>query len=433
MKSYRAAESILNPLVAKGDIDAKALLASTLEKMGTLQHAQGKTEGAQEMNRARLLAGDVIAVRPTDLSALQVGINADGDLQRYYRDTFDSNKVLEFAQEGDRLAEQMVAANPGRAESQDVLAESQVSLATAFRATGDLLQAEKNYRGALAIRQHLVDQNPNQTSYQRSLLLVYGHLGDSLGLPETRGMGKLPEAVDAYDKAAAIAEAMTRQDPANRIAQFDQAVALVRSSACLLEMPDGSPRALAHLAQAEAILSNLEKLDPSSQRYPFYSLAIESLTGKGLLAVGRYSDAARSLDYVRSSYKNFSGGPSDASARGFGAGSILRLAQIKAQWGDRIGARALIEEAITLIPNTDIPKSEWGYALFAWRVGATYARAGENASAALWFQKSVDMWAKMKVPQVLETRRQKELAEAEHDLSAAQRGHGKPRPAKPLL
>jgi eukaryotic-like serine/threonine-protein kinase len=424
LQSYRAAESILNPLVVKGDVDAKALLALTVDRIGSLEHTHGKTEGLQDLNRARLLAREVIAARPTDLAALRVGIDVDGDLLRYYSDLLDFGKMLEFAQEGEHKAEQLAAAYPGRAESQDLLAESEVNLARAFRANGDLIQAEKIYRDALTIRQRLVEQNPNQTSYRRSLLLVYGHLGDLLGLPETHGMGNMPEAVETFDKAAAIAESMVREDPADRVAQYDQAAALARSSACLLEMPDGGSRALAHLSQAEVILSNLEKLDPANQRYQLFSLSIESLMGKGLLAAGHYTEAARRLERVRSSYKGFLGGPNDASARGWGAASALRLAQIKAQRGDSAAARALTEETVALIQNRDVNNSEWGDALFAWRVGTMYRRIGQNASAAIWFQKSVDTWRKMKVPSALEGRRQKELAEAEHDFAALQHGHG---------
>jgi tetratricopeptide (TPR) repeat protein len=318
----------------------------------------------------------------------------------------------------------MAAAYPGRAESEDFLAQARVNLAGAFRATGDLLQAEENYRAALLIRQRLADENPNQTNYRRDLLLVYGHLGDTLAPPELLGMGRLPEAVDAYDRAATIAESMARQDPSDRVAQFDEAAALARSSTCLLEMPDGGPRALKLLNQAESLLNDLEKQDPSNQRYQLFSLSIDSLMGKGLLAAGRYADAVRRLEHVRSAYKNFLHGPRDALARGFGAGAILRLAQIKAQSGDRAGARALMEETVALVPNSNIPKVEWAYALFAWRVGTSYARIGEKVSAAAWFQKSVEMWQKMKAPPVLEMQRQKELAAAEHDLAAVRRGHG---------
>lgn len=424
MQSYRAAESILNPLVAKGDIEAKALQALTVERIGNLQHAHGKTEGLQDLNGARLLAREVIAAHPTDLGTLGVAIDVDGDLLRYYADVLDYGKMLEFAQEGKRTAEQLAAAYPSRAESDDYLAEAQVSVARAFRANGDLLQAEQHYRDALAVRQRLVEENPNQTGYQRSLLLVYGHLGDMLGLPETHGIGNLPEAVEAFDKAAAIAKSMVRQDPADRVAQFDQAAALIHSSSSLLEMPDGGPLALAHLSQAETILSNLEKLDPANQRYQFSSLSVEGLTGKGLLAAGRYAEAARQLEHVRSSYKNFLGGPNEAAARGWGASSMLRLAQIKARGGERVAARSLTEEAIAQIPKSEIPRSDWTYALFAWRVGAIYAQIGQKTDAAIWFQKSVDTWRKMKIPSVLEARRQKELAVAEHDLAAARRGHG---------
>jgi len=49
---------------------------------------------------------------------------------------------------------------------------------------------------------------------------------------------------------------------------------------------------------------------------------------------------------------------------------------------------------------------------------------GRSGSAAEWFQKSVDEWRKMKLPSAMEMQRQKVLAEAEHDLAAARRGHG---------
>jgi len=420
LKSYHAAESILEPLAAKGDIDAMRLLALTFERIGDLQDIRGKTEGVQAVNRARLLARDVLAARPSDRIALGVAIDANTELLTVYRGS-DIKKAMEFGQEGKRIAERMAAAYPGSAESQDVLGQTRINLASILRLAGDPVRAEENYRAALVIRERLVEQNPNQTSYLRALLLAYGHLGDVLGLPENYGLGKLPEAVDAFEKAAAIAESMAKRDPANRVASFDEAVALSRASACLLEEPDNG-RALAHLSRAESLLNSLIKQDPSNQRYLIEMVSVEGLTGKGLLQAGRYAEAGHYLERVRSSYRSLLGGPNEGVARAWAAGSALRLAQVKGASGDRHAALELTEEAIVEIPRSNVPKSGWPFALFCWRIGSEYRRIGKNASAAAWFQKSVDEWRKTKVPSVMEAHRQKELAKAEHDLAAARRG-----------
>jgi len=424
MVSYGNAESLLTPLAAKGDIDAKLLLAATLEKMGNAQSATGKTEAAKRLDRARALAYEVIAARPTDLTALQLGIDINSDLARFYMDPAAFDKVLNHSQEAVRLAGQMVVAYPARPESQDSLAEAQISLGLASKASGDFTRAEQSYRSALAIRQQLVEQNPNNTGYQRSLLMAYGHIGDLLGLPENRGLDRLPEAVEAFDKAGEIAESMVRLDPANRVALADRATALSRSATCLVEMPNGAERALTNLSQARDILTNLLKADPSNQQLGLRMLAIDGLSGKGLIAVGRLNEATYSLERVRASSKAFQGGSLQALAQGWFAGSTLRLAQIKAIRGDQATAVALTEETIAAVPGSNIPKYSWGYALFCSRLGSAYMQIGRSASAAEWFQKSVDEWRKMKVPAALETKRQKVQAEAEHDLAAARRGHG---------
>ena len=424
LESYSNAEALLSPLSAKGDIDAKLLLASTLEKMGNVQTAGGKMEAAKRLERARVLAREVIAARPTDLVALGLGINVNSDLARTYVDAAAFDKLVDRAQEAVRIAGQMTAANPASQEGQDSLAEAQISLGNAYRSTGDWVQAEQVYRGALAIRERLVTQYPNNTSYQRTLLLAYGHLGDALGPPETRGLGRLSEAVEAFDKAGGIAQSMVRLDPANHVAPFDWAVALNRSASCLLEMPNGAQRALAELSQSSDIIASLMKTDPSSQRFRIQMLANDSLSGKGLIAVGRLTEASRRLERVRSSSKTFQGGPLQAIARSWDAGSTLRLAQIKTIRGDRAAALALVDEAAADLPGTDLRKSPWGYALFCSRLGTAYMQIGRPASAAEWFQKSVDEWRKIKIPSAMEMQRQKVLAEAEHDLAAARRGHG---------
>lgn len=70
LKSYRRAESILEPLSRRGDPDATLTLVSTLSKLGNLQHVLGDPAGMKQLQRARVMVRALVAQRPNDLEIL---------------------------------------------------------------------------------------------------------------------------------------------------------------------------------------------------------------------------------------------------------------------------------------------------------------------------------------------------------------------------
>jgi hypothetical protein len=72
LESYRRAESILTPLVQRGDVGAKVELATSIYRLGGLQHVLGDAHGVEQVERARSLARELVAQRGTDIAVLEL-------------------------------------------------------------------------------------------------------------------------------------------------------------------------------------------------------------------------------------------------------------------------------------------------------------------------------------------------------------------------
>ncbi len=416
LASYRQAESLLTPLAWRGDAAANLTLASTTYKLASLQHVLGDPAAAAQMEHARQLARRLTLEQPRNLDALGLAANIDTDLTRYAADQQAPQRALDTAREASEFAARMVALQPSSEKSRDFLALTQNGLASAYRASGDLERSAQTYRDSITIREQLVAGHPENVSYRHLLLLTYGHLGDALGLPETTGLGRLPESVEAFEKAAEIAGWIAQHDPADRSAAFDVVAANMRTAAVLLEEPDQVARALSHLTTVEPVLTRLIAADPSNQRNRLYALMLDGHMGKALLALGRYTQATHRLERARSGAKDFRGGPNEATARSWAMAATLRLAQMKERAGDLAASLSLANEAAAY-SNEKLFGNSWNRALFFERLGSLYAQIRQPETARQWLEKSAALWRSMTVPEALEGARQKALAAVEHDLS----------------
>jgi eukaryotic-like serine/threonine-protein kinase len=418
LASYRMAESILDPLSRRGDAAATLTLISTIYKLGNLQHVLGDPAGRNQLERARVMARTLVAKRPNDLTVLSLAGNINSDVARLSSDAHAPRQAREAAQEASEMAQRMVAINPSSEESLDFLAVSKNSLASAYRASGDLELAAQTYREGLAIRARMVDQHPENTSYRRLLLIAYGHLGDTLGPASANGLGQLPESVEAFKKAGAIAAWISERDPADRKAWFDLAVARMRTAASLLEEPGGAAEALNLLNDAGSLLARLIKEDPSNQRYRMYALILDCHMGKALMALGRGAEASRRLEGARSEARSLGGGAAATTVLSWSLAATYRLASIKAEAGDRAGSLSLADEVAAGYSKARSGElgNSWSLASGYGRLGSLYQRIGQPQRAGFWLEKSAGLWQEMTVPSALEAQRRIELAAVEHDL-----------------
>jgi len=417
LASYRRAESILTPLAAHGDAAAKFELTSTVYKLGGLQHVLGDPAGAKQLERAREIARELVAQQGNDIRILGLAGNINADLTRLASDARDPRQARLAAQEATEIAQRMVKLQPSNQESLDFLALSQNSLASAYRASGDLELAAQTYRAALEIREQMVRDHPENAGYRRLLLITYGHLGDALGPASANGMGQLPQSIQAFEKAAEIADWISRHDPQDRKALFDLVAARMRTAAALLEEPDQAREALAHLTAAEPVLSRLLKEDPSNQRYRMYAFMLDCHMGKALMALGRDTEAARRLERARSTVLSFRGGPNEANARSWAIGASLRLIELKLKAGDS-SALSLANSVAEDLSKAGLKAlgSPWGQASLYAQMGSLYLRLHQAKPASRWLEQSAAVWRKMTVPTTLEDQRRRALAAVEHDL-----------------
>jgi tetratricopeptide (TPR) repeat protein len=231
-------------------------------------------------------------------------------------------------------------------------------------------------------------------------------------------LGQLGESVTAFEKATEIASWISERDPADRKAWFDLVAAEMRTAASLLEEPQGAGEALRFLMKAEVPLTRLLNEDPSNQRFRMYALILDCHQGKALMLLGRYAEATRRLEKARSHAVNFRGGPNEKNAWSWGIGAALRLAQIKAETGDRAGSVALADEVASGLTKV-APQAlgnAWSGALFYMRLGSLYLKIGQGRSASLWLEKAAVTWRGMTVPAALEEQRRRALAATERDL-----------------
>jgi len=126
---------------------------------------------------------------------------------------------------------------------------------------GDGPGALAAFQAALAIAEGLSKRDPANTEWQRDLSISLHRIGD---VRLSQGDG--PGALAAFQAALAIAEGLSKRDPANTEWQRDLSVSLLRIGDVRLSQGDG-PRALAAFQAALAIREGLAKRDPANTQW----------------------------------------------------------------------------------------------------------------------------------------------------------------------
>jgi tetratricopeptide (TPR) repeat protein len=157
----------------------------------------------------RLLAG--LAAEKTDdptyLRDLSVAYEAVGDVLMAQGNLPEALKSFRDAL---AIAERLAKADLSNAGSQRVLMVSYNRVGGVLLAQGNLPEALKSFHDGLAIAERLAKADPNNAGRQRELTVPYIKIGDVL-----RAQGNLPEALKSYRDGLAITERLAKADPSN--------------------------------------------------------------------------------------------------------------------------------------------------------------------------------------------------------------------------
>jgi tetratricopeptide (TPR) repeat protein len=323
--------------------------------------------------------------------------------------------------------ERAVALDPASRPLRSDLGLAYATLGQILQRTLKLRDAADLHRRAIDIREGLVNENPDNTTYRHNLLVNYGNLADVLASAPWQNLGDTSGAIALLEKAAALAELSRRADPADRGASFDLVNAKYRLGLTMTEDPTRLDAALANYAEAARLTKELRAQDPKRYVYAQFDGLLEWRSGLTLLLLGRSDAAAKRFEAAQTIAADWLG-TSGATLRPLYVRSTAALATVRAQAGD-VRAGALATDAareLALLPpgpiNVDAP---------AYRsVGAAYLEIARSMpttrpamleEAVRHLEKSAVLLRSFKTPAEAEPRRQRELREVDAELAACQR------------
>jgi hypothetical protein len=244
-------------------------------------------------------------------------------------------------------------------------------------------------------------------------MISYGNIGDVLGYrPEN--LGDRQGALDAFQRAAALADAAVRDDPSDRRAQFDLVNIRLRLGSVLAERPDTLERGIAETRVAARTIADLLAADPASDRYGQIDATVRGTLADALLRAEQPAEAGAVAEAVVASASRLLKGPSAANVRASLARARVTQALAYARTGDR-RALAVADQAaadlsakpLTSARTMAIAHQDLGLAYLEL---AVRGQAAVAAPAVTHLESSHQLWRDVRLPAGLEPQRAAALA-----------------------
>jgi tetratricopeptide (TPR) repeat protein len=197
------------------------LAQKAAESLVLLRDVQGKSaEGVRKiLETARTTFEQLAASAPDDLTLQRSRSVMLDELGDTYRTLGDLEQALKAHRDALAIFERLAATNSSNTEWQRDLSVSYEKVGDVLVAQGKLDEALQAYRDSLAIAEHLVATDGSNTRWQRDLSVSDNKVGDLL-----EAQGKLDEALKAYHNALSIRERLVAADRSNTNWQRDLAV-----------------------------------------------------------------------------------------------------------------------------------------------------------------------------------------------------------------
>lgn len=264
LESYQKALALLDSLVDHDPANGKAQLDRLVvrQRIGAIYVYTQDSKHALEIFRETQRLGEELLARDSgdEQTARQVA--------QIYAATGDALRVdgaLESAMDVDRKAITLLSKFSERHPDpalQNSLAAAYSALGIDLTRLGRLDESMNEYKRALAMLERLTTDEPANSSYQRTLMAAYSHLGDVLGNPKWHSYGDRAGALEAYRRMLAVARRLYEADPANHRAISDYAIAMTRVAAALPAR--ATAERLSMLRESVRLLEEIQQLNPQN-------------------------------------------------------------------------------------------------------------------------------------------------------------------------
>ncbi len=354
--SYHRADTLYTEVLRQNPTDRKAQLGllRTLHYAGALQ-----LDGNDPVTARKTFERALSLLQPAgDLDFDLAAQTAHLDLALLLRRAGEQQEALRHTKEALLRGERIAAARPNDNGVLLDVANSYSQLASGIRLGGDPKTALGYYEKARDLREKLLARNPGDPNTRHELMLVYGHVGDTLGNPGFENLGDTAGALISYRKMEALAKTLYEADAADSRATLDYGIALLRVGSTL---PDPAERAEVLLRSVQLTAQVLSKT-PKNYNALTHRAWAEELLGDAELASGKPAEAARRYQAAQASSRGIlENNPVDVGGvrRYLGAGR--KLAEIRAREGKRAEVESIIAAmAAVVVPAEKAPPKNVG-------------------------------------------------------------------------
>ncbi len=349
----RRAQTYLDRLASESRNDSGLLteLAGAYEKVGMIQFRPGfphlgDSAGAAISHRKALeLRERAAAENPRDILVGRNLATAHLNLANALRVSGDSGGSLTHSKKGLELLERLLERHPDNERLRTDLITGYNRLGTITSTGGDVQASLELYRKSLAIAQSLHEAHPKDAAHRRNLVLAYHKVGDALGNPNVLNLGDPAGALEHFERALALAEALATEDATNGNTQRMHMVALTRSSQ--LQAVLGRPaEAKRNAEKAAALAESIAAKDRQNMqgRRDLANALIRLATVNG--KAGAYTEAlAAGERSLRIREELAARDPKNAQFREELADTLYRFGEARLLAGQSGPAAALLERA----------------------------------------------------------------------------------------
>jgi tetratricopeptide (TPR) repeat protein/tRNA A-37 threonylcarbamoyl transferase component Bud32 len=396
---YGQAVALLDDALRRtpGDVDAITERLILYSRLGTLHAYTGQLRDAvQTLQEGIRFAGPVVASNDPELQKALAGVYLDSSDAR--RNLNDNAGALRDATESLRLYRRVAELRPSDPTVRHALASGYAAAGMAESGLNQMREALAHFRDGTTEMEKLVAAEPHNVSWNRDLMLAYGHIADALGNPGMVNVGDRAGALQAYRQAAAIGRKLYESDRADQRAATDYGIVLSRVETT---MDDRDPRAKLVVQQESIrVLEDAAKINPGNVSVKIYLALVNQHLGDAFTAAADVEHAREA--YLKSSAAAESGLPTGhVSLRTLFIQTNKRLALNAVARGRR--AEALDFGQRSLQAGENQPPGQ-GPTRLAQRglsaIGLTYEALSRSRvrdvddgdRAASWLAKALDAW-----------------------------------------
>jgi eukaryotic-like serine/threonine-protein kinase len=396
---YGQAVTLLDDAIrrAPADLDAITERLVLYHRIGTLHAGSGQLGDAVQTMEAGIGFGRPFLPSNDDdlrvaLSALYLNCaDARRNLSQYQAAFSDAAEAL-------RLAKAVAEHRPSDPAVRYAVASAHGAVGMAESGRHRLQEALVHLRDGASQLEALVASDPRNNSWERDLMLAYGHVADVLGNPALQNLGDRPGALQEYWKAVDIAKRRYEADRAAPGAAADYGIVLSRLETTM-EDRDLSAK-LAVQQESIRVLEEAANTNPDDGSVRRYLVLVEQHIGDSYAAAARIGAAhdayLRSADIASAGIKS---GDAPLHILSIQTNGRLALnAVVRRRRGEAIDyAHQALQAGQNPPPGSGTLRAlPRGLAV----MGLTYAAlqrsqvaaAGDRQYALVWLAKSLDAW-----------------------------------------